>query len=904
MPASLSFNQIKAEVAALDRKRTVESPVGIRAGSRWLGEPRQADGETGYLIQQCDSPLAMRRALRQPSESEGRRVLRVIVTSLPDAEISGDIFSRLHRQRLFSIDRWSLVQQMFAADAIDPQLAEHDWLADAAIEVLAGRSLAAVKSGCLGADTLWRELLAAAIGLTVDLPDLQSLLRWSLDAANLRRFRALPDQLREAMQEWIASRAGDATHFVFAVVSRTDEPLAVPLALVAAALTGQGAEGRGELSLTRLEERYLTRRPWPSDLLSRVGREAVSLVRVGFIDPVAKQRLLLRSEALLGELDALTLAHTSAILPIGLEQRLADFAAAITTFTAAEDADIKPVVDAADRVKSHDLMQAGGSESERLEMALRLVRWLAWRRGNRAEPQSLGEAATVSLAVGSFVDWARDTIGSVAESRALAAAVAALHTRVTQEQEADAEAFGKLLHNAVATDSYSAPVLGVEEVLDAVVTPLAREKPVLLIVLDGMSVAVCRELVASLMATNEWRPLVEEGLADWRPVLATIPSETHVSRASLLAGRLTSGGDEAASFAGHSGLLAISNARQPPVLYAKSDLGSKDLPDPIRDEIATEGRRVVGVIINAVDDHLAKANQLSVRWTPKTIPLLSALLTEARAGKRAVVLTSDHGHVLERGTQARRVNAGGGSRWRPVDDAEPAADEWVFQGRRVLAPGGQLVTTWSERVRYMAPTSRGYHGGVNPQEMLVPLAVLVPTADTTEPPGWQAAPEATPAWWDESGLRVAPPRAPAEPPAPPVAPPKGMLFDPEQLHEPAEPTPAEAQAADADGGAVPAWIDQLFASDVFDSQRKLLTRGYAGDEVYRRLLAALDARGGRMTKPALARAIEYPPFRMGGLLSRARQLFNIDGYPVVTVDTESDTVILEKPTLLVQFGLE
>ena len=904
MPASLSFNQIKAEVAALDRKRTVESPVGIRAGSRWLGEPRQADGDTRYLIQQCDSPLAMRRALRQPSESEGKRVLRVIVTSLPDAEISGDIFSRLHRQRLFSIDRWSLVQQMFAAEAIDPQLAEHDWLADAAIEVLAGRSLAAVKSGCLGADTLWRELLAAAIGLTVDLPDLQSLLRWSLDAANVRRFRALPEQLREAMQEWIASRAGDATQFVFAVVSRTDEPVAVPLALVAGVLTSAEAAGRAERFLALLEERHLSRRAWPTELLSRVGREAASLVRVGFPEAVAKQRVLLRSEALLADLGAEPLAHSSELFPSALEQRLADFAAAITTFTAAEDASIEPVVDAADRVKSHDLMQAGGSDSERLEMALRLVRWLAWRRGNRAEPQSLGEAATASLAVGSFVDWARDTIGSVAQSRALSAAVAALHTRVTEEQEADAEAFGKLLHNAVTTDSYSAPVLGVEEVLDAVVAPLARERPVLLIVLDGMSVAVCRELVASLMVTNEWRPLVQEGLADWRPVLATIPSETHVSRASLLAGTLTSGGDEAANFAGHSGLLAVSNPRKPPVLYAKSDLGSKELPDPIRDEIATDGRRVVAVIINAVDDHLAKADQLSVRWTPKTIPLLSALLAEARAGKRAVVLTSDHGHVLERGTQARRVNTGGGSRWRPVDDSELAADERVFQGRRVLAPGGQLVTTWSERVRYMAPTSRGYHGGVNPQEMLVPLAVLVPTADTTEPPGWQAAPEATPAWWDESGLPFAPPRAPAEPPAPPAAPPKGMLFDPEELREPAEPRPAETPEADADGGAMPAWIDQLFASDVFASQRRLTTRGHTDEDVHRRLLAALDQRGGRMTKPALARAINYPPFRMNGLLSQTRRLFNVDGYPVVTVDTESDTVILEKQTLLVQFGLE
>lgn len=899
MTASLSFQQIKAEVTALDRKRTVEKPVGIRATSRWLGEPLHTDGDVGYAIHQCDSPLAIRKALREEKPSGCRRVLQVIVTALPDDDISGDIFARFHRQRLFSIDRWSLVQQMFSAESIDPQLAQQDWLADAAIDHLAGRSLAAVKSGCLGADTLWRELIAASIGLSVDVPDLQSLLRWSLEPANIQKLRGLPEQLRDATQAWIAGRAGDAASFVLAVASKTEEPLAVPLALVADVLTQAEPQGQAERFLTRLEERYLTRRAWPADLLSRVGQEASTLVRAGLTDISVKKRLLDRAERVLTELDAQPLAHNSHILPTGLEQRLADFAAAITAFSTDPNAALTPVTEAAERVKSHDLMQTRGGDRERLAMALRLTRWLAWRRENPGQPQSLAEAASAYLATGSFVDWARDSIGSAAESRAFSNAVSTLHAAVARGQEVDAEAFGKLLHNAVAADSYAAPILGIEQVLDAVVAPLAKEQPVLLIVLDGMSAAVCRELVAAIVAKNDWRPLVQDGHCDLRPVLATIPSETHFSRASLLAGRLTSGGDEKANFAAHPGLLAASNQRKPPILYAKADLTGNDLPAAIRDELASEGQQVVGVIINAVDDHLSKADQLSVRWTPHSIQLLSALLAEARAGKRAVVLTSDHGHVLERGTTSR-VSTDGGSRWRPVDGSELAVDERVFQGRRVLAPSGQLVTSWSEKVRYIATTNRGYHGGVNPQEMLVPLAVLIPAEATSEPQGWHEAPEPTPTWWDDIVTPIV--QATQPPPVtPPAAPPKGMLFDPQPHLTPREPSPEPEDLADS--SAAPAWIEQLFASDTFKEQRKLVARGYAGDAIYRRLLTELDKRGGRMTKPALARAIDHPPFRMSGLLSHAGRLLNIDGYPIVTVDAESETVILEKNTLLVQFGI-
>lgn len=906
MAGALSFNQIKAEVAVLGRKKQVERPVGIRAAGRWLGEPVHTDGGTGYVIRQCDSPLAMRLALREAGPPNVARSVKVLVTSLPDAEISSDIFSRLHRQRFFSIDRWSLVQQQFAADAIDPALVSHDWLADAVIEHLGSRRPIAAKTGCLGAETLWRELASATIGLSGDVPDLQGLLRWSLDGTNVRRYRELPNPLRDAMKEWICWRAGSAAEFVFSVAEQADRPDVVPLALVAGVLVSPEAQGKADRSLGMLEAAHLSRRRWPAALLDRVAGEAASLVRTKLGDPQERRRVYARAEELLNELDATEFAHTSPILPLGLTQRLGAFATAVREFAAAtsgEPATIEPVVQTAARVRTHDLTHARASEEERLRMAMRLARWLAFRRRNAATPESLVEAATDYLATGSFVDWARDTIGRVAESRELSDAVASLQAAVTQEQERQAETFGRLLHNTVATGAYQDGLLRIEQVLDEVVVPLAREKPVLLVVLDGMSAAVCRELVAALCPEQSWRPIVEQGRSALRPVLATIPSETKYSRASLLAGRLVSGAlDEAGAFAGHAGLLGVSTAGRPPLLYSKADIPTNTLPSSVRDEIASPKRRVVGVIVNAVDDHLGKADQLTVRWTLESLELLRALFYEARTGGRAVVLTSDHGHVLDRGSTAR-VNSDGGARWRPAGGAAPAADELAFRGDRVLVSGGELITSWSERVRYIATANRGYHGGVNPQEMVVPIAVLIPVEESDEPAGWQPEPEVTPVWWDEgSDVEVQAPAAPVA--TEPVSKPAGMLFDKNRDEPPpSRSRPVPPQAAELDEARIPDWLEQVFTTEVFDGQRRLASRAYSGDELFKRLLAQLDARGGRMTMPALSRALAYPPFRMNGLLSQAQRIFNVDGYPVITVDIESDTVSFVRQTLLVQFGI-
>ena len=83
-----TFSQIKAQVAAIRRKLPDARVIGIRAPGRWTGEGIKRDGEEIYRISQCDSPLAMRIALREDGESTATKVL---ITSLDTRELSDDI---------------------------------------------------------------------------------------------------------------------------------------------------------------------------------------------------------------------------------------------------------------------------------------------------------------------------------------------------------------------------------------------------------------------------------------------------------------------------------------------------------------------------------------------------------------------------------------------------------------------------------------------------------------------------------------------------------------------------------------------------------------------------------------------------------------------------------------------
>jgi len=100
-----------------------------------------------------------------------------------------------------------------------------------------------------------------------------------------------------------------------------------------------------------------------------------------------------------------------------------------------------------------------------------------------------------------------------------------------------------------------------------------------------------------------------------------------------------------------------------------------------------------------------------------------------------------------------------------------------------------------------------------------------------------------------------------------------------------------------------AWIGPLMSSEVFEQQKQVGGRGLPSDDVFARLLNALDRRGGKMTSVALALAIDFPTLRLPGLLAKVQRILNIDGYSVLSHDDTSDTVELNRDLLLKQFHL-
>lgn len=74
-------------------------------------------------------------------------------------------------------------------------------------------------------------------------------------------------------------------------------------------------------------------------------------------------------------------------------------------------------------------------------------------------------------------------------------------------------------------------------------------------------------------------------------------------------------------------------------------------------------------------------------------------------------------------------------------------------------------------------------------------------------------------------------------------------------------------------------------------------------ERIRQALDALDERGGRLTRTALATRLQLPLVRVGGFVAALRRLLNVDGYDVLHVDEASDTLVLNRELLAKQFEL-
>jgi hypothetical protein len=217
----------------------------------------------------------------------------------------------------------------------------------------------------------------------------------------------------------------------------------------------------------------------------------------------------------------------------------------------------------------------------------------------------------------------------------------------------------------------------------------------------------------------------------------------------------------------------------------------------------------------------------------------------------------------------------------------------VSGGRVVTSDGSNtVVCLWGESTRY-GGRKNGYHGGLSPQEVTVPLAVMVPLGMNL--PGWTPAPPAQPEWWELPPIPKSKEAKPAV--AQPVRPagrkPTAQVGQP-QLFEETELPPAPAPAA-------PDWISALLSGTIYASQRQLAARVALPDEKMRALLTALSERGGKLSRAALAQRLSLPEIRLGGMLSAVRRMLNVDQAPVLVIDEAAGTVELNIALLHQQF---
>ena len=935
-----SVRQIVAQVDAVLRHDRTAAVIAIRAQRDESWPSTLAVGDREFSVAWCPSPIAVRErllaladgAMDDPgpvsSESPGKLPGLVVLTPLADQVLGADVLARFSRGKVFSVEAWDMLRHAFQAKAIDSRLARWSWVAEALLENLPAGGYPPVAGGVLDVDSAWSQVLRCVLGMTTEhagRPDLASVLRWTLSPEATRRYGDLHEKARQQVGEWLIEILGSCGRLVAQVLEAGYGGELMPIALVCGMLLKRPDDTplAPELLAAAVRlERYTGGTPIPLREGLRLHAAAVQVTKA--MDASTLMPVLDVADQLVASLHLTAFAERSSDLPSGFSARLSVFANAIAEFLAtgpekkpaARAAATAAVLVAGGAVKEHRLAVHQANRVRRVEMAMRLVRWLS-----NAEPgQHIGlDSLAKSYAdEGAFADWARLALMGGDDLAVVTRAYSALREAARVRRESSNRQF------AVALSAWNQggcpkldPIVPVEQIIADVLAPVATLAPVLLLVVDGLSFPIYRELLedAQRQGWNEVLPSAQEKASVG---LATIPSITEISRTSLFCGKLLQGqaANEKTGFAQHPALVPLVPSNRPgarPVLFHKAELTSASdgvtLSEVVRDAIGSRERKVVAVVFNGVDDHLSGSAQLNHRWALDDLRLIKPLLYEARNAGRLVLITADHGHVIDEATHAlanpaqdTAVASGSdpamGDRWRTVAGAPVSAEEIMLSGGRVMPPNGQrqIVVPWSETLRY-GSRKNGYHGGISLQEMLVPITLL--TTASVLPEGLRHAPSAAPAWWE-----LAAETSPASPGSQPLAkavgrkstPPTPVASGQQSLFELPALAVVQATAVEQD------WIAALLASTAFLSQKQWVARAGVTDEEIRALLEALSERGGKVSKQALAARLGMPLLRVSGFVSAARRLLNVDQAPVLTLDEAEGTVGLNRTLLETQFG--
>lgn len=849
----------------------------VRARPEWDGPATIMVGTSGRVAHVVAAPstLAVLEACTTRSAGE----LLVVLTDREDHELGSAVMRNAYRQRIQPLNEWSVVPSLFGLPAGSPPAPIRnlgEWLPQLLLRYRPIEGWPKPLSGSLlprhVVEAVLVEVLGIPRGQVLDAP--AALEHLGTDAGH-RRWRDLHASEQSGLASAAALYLDPQVGLQLDLASRSTVSLmGIGLALDAIYPGSRRPTPEGATEArVRLE-------PVVGDVSASAARSFADACLASLQRRLASgqdlQRELAEAETLLSR-DARWPAGVAAsdVLPGGLRsrlQRLAEAVGSASTQAALVEERLRSA-------RAHALWgeEAFAPETRVAEAAVRLWRWAS------TEPTPATTLAAALLTYGregGWADRAYATVWNGSDVAENAAQYGALLERVDRLRSAQDTAAAELLSGDAPVGNPE--VVPIEKLLEQLVVPLAEGGGVLLIVLDGMSAAVASEITQDALGRG-WAELLREG-AQARPVaLAALPSATTYSRTTLFAGELLVGTQavEKPRFA--------SNVQG--LLFHKDDLrsdGGQSLPSSVRDPIASR-RKIVGAVLNHVDDTLAKLDPARGPWTVPAILWLRELLEAARDAGRTVILTSDHGHVVERGGTLRS-HSGGGARWRPADTAV-SDDEVLVSGPRVLTADHRAILAVNEKLRY-APKQAGYHGGAALAELTIPIIVLHPTSASARP-GWVQAPPQTPLWWNESPARAAV---------------HASDDGPKRRRSKKQPTPPaeeqglfEIEPAPVVELSVP---EKVLASETYASQRARAGRMALPDDEVLRALTHLISRDGRANRESLASIMAVPAASMGNTLAVLKRMLNIEGYEVIDLDADGVTVVLNEALLVDQFELD
>lgn len=904
--------------------------LGVQAEPSWDGPERFVHVGQAVRVATCPSTLAVWEALRE----RGGNGWLVLLTPRDVGDLGGGALTHLVWHRLRTPDPWQAVQQRFAAASLDPALYQHSKHRDVATGLLAAMphdGWPPAPGGVLTRDHALDAVVRAQLQLVergVEV-DVTAVLEWSLNPsspaalADLRA--AVGDSLTDSVIDWLAERCGSASDPVRTLLREGRVFDLVPLGLIAGLFSSDDpAVAR---AVGHFEGTYRLGRMRP-EVLKAWHADAVGLTTQTLPEDVAR-RVLETATVRLRELEISELAETSELLPAGLQARLAELAREIRRLlptpgdVAASDsgadaafdtpivaANLAAVERAWTLVCEHHLADSDDS-ARAFAAGIRLVRWLA------SEVTAAGDLPTLidrQVSADAWVDSAiNDLIRGTADAD-LAGALGTILQLSRLRRDRHDRAFGAALAASEEPDQ-----LTVERVLPEVVVPLSKQQPALMLVIDGLSVAVAADLAADA-ARIGWVEYAVPGHSRRAGALAVLPTLTEFSRCSLLSGELRSGAEDAerrgfAELVKKAALGAPDAGDRADVpLFHKKELDTaphgQALAPQIQTAIAdTDNRPLVAAVLNTVDDMLHHTDPGGTDWTLQTIRHLRPLLEAARRAGRTVIITSDHGHVIERRDgELRKHEATHGSRAR-ADQGSVGEGEVRVSGPRVLTGEGKAVLAVNERVRY-GPLNAGYHGGGSPAEVVVPVMVLhageardgvaLTTMGNVEPAWWQPTstgdmPE-SPAVRVESEVRKPTVKELQEPSGG-----EGLFEISEAV--PPEMVRPEPVTAPTDTAAIKL-ARAVTSSKAFAQQRAIAGRVPVTDDKITALLTALlSAPDRRISAQQAAGELGVASNRLRGALPLLKRVLDVEGYVVLNYEQESADVVLDEAMLREQFGV-